>query len=125
MSDIDSNWAEAECVLHLSADAGLFDTYACEAPAQATGKEGQKYNKCLISGSSSVRSQYIHDTLHWQRGQAESKGGKRRLVILAASRSEAIFTLPTRHFWGMRWIPVEVVSDDLKSFDMRELSLKE
>ncbi len=32
----DGNWAEAERVLQLAADAGLFDTYAREAPAQAT-----------------------------------------------------------------------------------------
>ena len=32
----DGNWAEAERVLHLAADAGLFDIYAREAPAQAT-----------------------------------------------------------------------------------------
>jgi hypothetical protein len=32
----DGNWAEAERVLQLAAEAGLFDTYAREAPAQAT-----------------------------------------------------------------------------------------
>src|SRR6267154_310175 len=31
----DGNWAEAERVLQLSADEGLFDIYAREAPAQA------------------------------------------------------------------------------------------
>lgn len=31
----DGNWAEAECVLQLAADAGLFDAFAREAPAQA------------------------------------------------------------------------------------------
>jgi len=32
----DGNWADAECVLQLSADVGLFDEYAREAPAQVT-----------------------------------------------------------------------------------------
>lgn len=32
----DGNWAEAERVLQLAADDGLFDTFAREAPAQAT-----------------------------------------------------------------------------------------
>ncbi len=32
----DGNWAEAERMLQLAADAGLFDTYTREAPAQAT-----------------------------------------------------------------------------------------
>jgi hypothetical protein len=32
----DGDWAEAERVLQLAADAGLFDTFAREAPAQAT-----------------------------------------------------------------------------------------
>jgi hypothetical protein len=32
----DGNWAEAERVLQLAADEGLFDTFAREAPAQAT-----------------------------------------------------------------------------------------
>ena len=32
----DGNWAEAERVLQLAAEAGQFDTYAREAPAQAT-----------------------------------------------------------------------------------------